>query len=149
MFEDQEGSIEDNQSSMSVPVTVISTHSRATSVGGPDDSDGLNGRPQGSRRSSRSKYDSNRPTAAGTAAQKFFAAASVLKAKKKWLGLLKSSSSRGSSSTSHLRLDDDSKPVFSSSTPQIMTSKPSAPPMVRDTFFALGLGRSQIPVISS
>ena len=142
---DREGSadMDDAASFDSAIMTAASSRSRATSVGDPEEAEAARGLARG-RKLSRSKYD--RPNAFDSPIQNIFAASSVLKAKKKWLGLLKPSSSTTLPTQTHQRLADDARPVFSSSSPQIMQIEVESPtPNFRDTSSVRDLGRSPTP----
>ena len=104
---------DDNGSIISTAVTGMSVQSRLTVNGESDDTD--NYIPSRSRKSSaKSKEDT------GGAAQKLFRAKAALKAKTKWLSLIRSSSSRNSPSPTPRRPSQKSqRSNFSASSPQI------------------------------
>lgn len=137
--------MDDAASFDSTVMTAVSSRSRGTSVGDPEEAEAAKGLAQG-RKLSRSKYD--RPTGFDSPIQNIFAASSVLKAKKKWLGLLKPSSSTTLPAQNHQRLADEDRgrPVFSSSTPQIMQIDVETPtPSFQDTSFVRDWGRVPTP----
>ena len=144
---EQEGSadMDDAGSFVSAAITAVSSRSRLTSFGDTDDAESAR---MLARERKISKTKNDRPNASGDATpiRNVFIAASVMKARQKWLSLLKPSSSSTLPTQTHQRLEDKTKATFSSSSPHIMQIDVESPtPVFRDTSSAISLGREQTP----